>query len=309
MLQQTINFFYRIPRSQVKRINRFGGLPAYLAMLRERKEMIRAAFELPAIHSFKDGLPVYFLTGERYLYQTLFCIRSLSLASREKFRFILVDDGTFNQKLITIAKRLLPGAEIITAEMIAENLARVLPQQHFPVLNKKRGVYPHIRKLTDIHTIAGNRWKLVLDSDMLFWHNPSELIDWLKSADKQPLTLIDCVQSYGYSIALMEKLCGKQISKLLNVGAVGLESEAIDWEKLERWIQVLEDQEGTSYYLEQALTAMIIGGKDQIALGLPDYVVGPDDLEGHNRQAKLHHYVDLSKKRYFIDLWKKITTL
>jgi hypothetical protein len=88
------------------------------------------------------------------------------------------------------------------------------------------------------------------------------------------------------------------------VGAIGLKSEAINWNKLENWVKTLEEQEGTSYYLEQALSAMLIGKIDATVLKTGDYIVNPSADQIKNKTGILHHYVDLSKEGYFKHAWK-----
>jgi len=303
LLQQVINFLYRNPRSQLQKFRRFGGYFNYRNIMNGRREMEQRSLELPPVVSHTNGLPIYFLTGKNYLYQTLYCIQSLIKSSAAQFKFILVDDGSFNAALMERVAKQLPGAQVITVEQISENLQNMLPEARYPYLHKKRAVYPHIKKLTDVHTIPGDDWKLVLDSDMLFWHEPKEIITWLY-APQQPLHMIDCTEAYGYSQQLMDQLTGAPVKPLLNVGAIGLKSEAIDWNKLENWVKALEEQEGTSYYLEQALSAMMIADTDAAVLKAGDYIVNPGPDQIKNKTGILHHYVDLSKEGYLKQAWK-----
>lgn len=305
LFQRLVNVCYRFPKSELKKYRRFGGYGIYREMQAGKKQMAKAACRLPPVRSYNDGLPVYFLTGKDYLYQTLFCIRSLSLRGDVKFRFTLVDDGSFNEAIVKQIQSQLPQAEIIMAAEIAKNIDKHLPPEGFPNIHRKRKVYAHLKKLTDIHTLPGEPWKMVLDSDMLFWKEPAELISWLKNPTS-PLALKDCMQSYGYDLGLMQALSGGEIEPLLNVGAVGLNSLAVNWDKLEKWIGELEAAGGASYYLEQALTAMLIGETPLIMLPGTDYIVCPSDAEMMDKTGILHHYVDTSKKGYFIYLWKEL---
>lgn len=303
--QFLINFLYRHPKSTLELYNRFGGYSDYRKMIKSRQHMEKESAELSPVCSFPDGLPIYFLTGIKYLYQTLYCIQSLLKVTKTKFKFILIDDGSFNDTIIKQITNQLPGAEVVTSSMIDNNLNFILPQKKYPYLHHKRNVYPHIKKLTDIHTLPEKGWKLVLDSDMLFWDEPTEMLDWLKSP-KVPLHMVDCKESYGYSIRLMETLCDSKIKPLLNVGAIGLNSNNINWQLLENWVKELEEAEGKTYYLEQALTAMLIGNCASEALPKDKYIVNPYYEMVLNKKGTLHHYVDLSKKEYFNTAWKDI---
>jgi hypothetical protein len=299
--QYLVNFFYRHPKAIIKKYKRFGGYFNFREIARFSKKMELRSMDLPPVPSDAEGLSVYFLTGQKYFYQTLFCIQSLVKQSNEKFRFILVDDGSFDRKLTDRIEAQLPGAVIVTQSMIDHNLGNMLPEDRFPYLRHKREKYPHIRKLTDIHTLPGSPWKLVLDSDMLFWNEPKAIIKWLKHPDR-PLHMVDCAESYGYSTGLMEELCGARIRPLINVGAIGLRSGNINWEKIERCVKVLEEKEGKTYYLEQALSAIIIGDADSVILNAGEYIVNPS----RESMGILHHYVDLSKEIYFKNAWQLI---
>ncbi|MFC0514568.1 hypothetical protein ACFFGT_10160 [Mucilaginibacter angelicae] len=306
MIQQFIDILYRHPMSELKRRARFGGLLSYGQMMANRRSMEKASGRLPAVISRPAGLPVHFLTGKKYLYQTLFCISSLHRFSGDQFRFILVDDGTFDEHMIRQIEKQLPGAAIFLQADIEQRLDLLLPAANYPVLRHKRMVYPHIKKLTDIHTLPGADWKLVLDSDMLFFDDPVELTNWLREPSA-PLYMTDCTESYGYSTILMEKLAGARIPSLLNVGAIGLQGSSINWEKLEHWIRVLEEKEGSTYYLEQALSAMLTAGSTAAVLPAEKYIVNPGSQLVSAGSGVLHHYVDLSKKGYYNSAWRQFS--
>lgn len=264
--------------------------------------MENAAFALTPIKSYKEGLPIYFLTGQKYLYQTLFCIHSLIKTTSEKFSFYLVDDGSFSNENKEQINNFLPNCTVYMREDIERQIQYKLPQSKFPYLHHKRAHYPHIKKITDIHIFDENEWKLVLDSDMLFFKQPDQMINWLKRPSL-PAHMLDCGEAYGYSSAIMEELCGETVKPLINVGAIGLQSASINWSNLEKWCIELEKREGVTYYLEQALSAMLIGEQPSTVLDHTLYVVNPKQI---NPKDILHHYVDTSKELYFKEAWKKI---
>lgn len=303
MLQHLINILYRYPKARLITYRRFGGFFNYQSMLRNRKRMEQASINLAPVQSYPNGLPIYFLTGKNYLYQTLFCIQSLNKVTEIKLNFILVDDGSFDKLLITQINRQLPGSRIVGNDEITKNLELKLPADRYPVLNHKRKIYPHLKKLTDIHTVDSKPWKLVLDSDMLFWKEPSEMLKWLQQPE-EILYMLDSENSYGYTPGLMQDLVEAEVPEKINVGTIGLNSDTINWDKLELWINTLEQAEGATYYLEQALTAMLITGNSSKVLSSADYIVNPNNNEIANRLGTLHHYVDLSKEMYFKTAWR-----
>ncbi len=303
-IQKLVDKYYRDPKGKRNHINRFGGKLVYDGMLAQKEEMVKSISDFNPIKNPLGQLKIHFLTGKKYIDQTLFCIFSLEKQMPNTFKYRLIDDGTFDNDLANFVASKAPNVEIVLKEEIDKNIDKYFPVDKYPVLNRKRKEYSHIKKLTDVHTLENCQgYKLVLDSDMLFYHPPTEIKEWLEKPN-QPIHMIDCGEAYGYTSGLMETLCGSSIPKLVNVGVFGIESGAINWDILETWVSELEQEEGASYYLEQALSAMLIAGKPKIALDKEKYVVNPSENEIDLCQATLHHYVDLSKKGYYTKSWK-----
>ena len=253
------------------------------------------------------GPEIHFLTGARFWDQTAFCLYSLQHHAGQALPAVFHDDGSATETIMDRLGRLFPHARWRRHTEIVATLDRHLPVARFPVLRERWAAYPNIRKLTDVH--AGSRgWKLVLDSDMLFFRRPDFLLAWLAAPDR-PLHMVDVEESYGYSRALMQSLAGTPIPPLVNVGITGLASEALDWERLERWCRELIAAEGTSYYLEQALIAMLVAGQPCAVAPAADYIVLPDKAECRNPRAVLHHYVAGSKRWYYRETWRRAATL
>jgi hypothetical protein len=280
------------------------GLLSFIRIKRGKKAMIKAALKLKADVVANDVKKVYFLTGKKYWPLTAFCMYSLVKISTIAIKPVFIDDGSFDDELINQINTQFPGCIIKTANEIKQNIQEKLPVEKYPILNKKRAEYPHIRKLTDIHTI-GDGWKLVLDSDMLFFKTPDEVQEWLQKPE-QPFFLYDPITSYYYADDLMQKLAGNSVKQNLNVGLIGLKSEDIDWGKLENWIIHLENAQGDCYLLEQALSAMLVAGQSITIADPKEYIVLPDPQEIAKPTATLHHYVDQSRDEYYKKAWQQI---
>ena len=272
---------------------------------RGQAEMEAAAENLPTSHlAPAAGLPeLHFLTGSKFWYQTAFCLHSLQIRSQLVFRPVFHDDGTLGSEHAGRLQHLFPHAEIRLRAAQEERLASVLPASRFPFLQERRRNYPNILKFTDAH--AGARgWRLVLDSDMLCFRPPDFLLAWLAAPDR-PLHMVDVANAYGYPLPLMAELAGAAIPDRINVGLTGLQSDKIDWEKIESWCRRLIEAHGTSYYLEQALVAMLVAGQPCAVAPAADYLLAPAEQECRAPSAVLHHYVANSKRGYFRHAWRQ----
>lgn len=309
-LSQVKTRIYRKPKDEFQRMIRWGSR-AYFLCDSWAREMEEAALTLPAPPSptIAPMLPVWFLTGRRFWYQSAFCAWTLAKQSDRLIELNLIDDGTLEAWHVEVLRRLFPLGTTVTKESVRERIENHLPLSHFPILRQRWSDYVNIRKLTDIHAGSAGA-KLVLDSDMLFFSRPDALLQWWdnhQTGEFSPCLMTDCVESYGYSRTLMERLAGAPIPPLLNVGICGLKSEELDWEEIEFWCRSLLEAEGTSYYLEQALVAMLAARYALSVMPRKDYITFPTHDQVRRSEGILQHYVADSKPWYFGEAWKLAT--
>lgn len=303
--QFALRFFYT-PVGRLKQCIREGGPWAQRKTERGRQEMEATGERFGALPTF-DNAPVvtlHLMTGRRFWYQTVFCLHSFAEAARVNIAPEIYDDGSIDAGCRERLLRLGPRVKIHSASELRVRLDAHLPADRFPALRERWENYPNIRKLIDVH-LASSGWKLVIDSDLLFFREPTVLVDWLLHPT-QPLHAVDCTESYGYSRGLMQELAGAPIGPLINVGLCGLRSDELNWEKLEHWCAQLIGRERTNYYLEQALVAMLVSGRTCTIAPAKDYVTMPSRDEATRPTAVMHHYVDTSKRWYFQTAWRRV---
>jgi hypothetical protein len=269
-----------------------------------RQAMESAACTLPVLPAFSGTpLELHLLTGRRFWYQTAFCLWTLARHAQRPLAPVIYDDGTLTASHRDPIARLFPATRFIARDEIVARLDRHLPVAEFPVLRERWLNYPNLRKLTDPH-VGTRGWKLVLDSDLLFFRRPDFLVNWADRPDR-PLHAVDCETSYGYSRPLINELAGTPVAELVNVGLTGLDGGELDWEKLEAWCRTLISRERTNYYLEQALIAMLVAGRECAIAPAADYVTMPVKPEATECRAIMHHYVANSKRSYFQTNWRR----
>jgi hypothetical protein len=296
---------YHEPIGKIRTSWREGGPIEQYRTSSGQKAMRAAAATLPPLREPPAGPPaeIAFLSGERFWDQTLFCFVSLQLVCPFRIDPVVFDDGTLGPAVQEAMRRAVPWIRFVTADQIRERLDARMPEAEFPSLRAHRLVYPHLRKLTDIH-IAADKFTLVADSDMLFFREPAELLGWF--AQPRPIYMQDVETAYGYPLPYLDALAGAKVPEPVNVGLYGLDSASIDWKRVEHWCESQLREHGRRYLQEQALTAMLFARIDAQALPREDYIVKPDPAEGMNPIAALHHYVDVSKHSYFRHGWRRV---
>lgn len=298
--------FYRKPKDELKRLIRWGP-NAYFNIEKWQRKMEEAAWKLAPPDLVALGphapTPIWFLTGKQFWYQTAFCAWTFARHSRHSIQPIILDDGSLDKSSIAGLSRLFPDLKVHSADACEQLVENLLPREVFPNIHRWRTKQLLFRKLTDIHAGSGD-WRLFFDSDMLFFHPPDEIDKWIDDPDRC-LVQRDCWESYGYSRGLTESLCGKKLPEAVNIGIFALNGASIDWEKIETWLVILEQMEGSRYNITQCVAAMLMAGNPLQILNAEDYKVWPKVPKEIGDHRLLNHYVSDSKPWYFSNAWKQ----
>lgn len=302
-----VNRCYRQPLATVRRSLREGGPLQQHRTEQGRLAMVAAARALPPLAQPRAGrsMDLYFMTGKDYWYQTAFCLSSLHMVSDVAFQPIVIDDGSIDAQVKADLARVVPWIRFRQHDEILATLDKVLPASKYPTLRDWRLRQPLTRKIIDVHC-GQTGWKMLLDSDMLFFRRPDWLIDWGEKPGK-PAFMVDCVEAYGYSSALRARVGGSSaFPDRANIGFFGWKSEETDFDWLEYAVKTLVAEEGPAYNITQGLTSMMFAGRDCAIAPEHDYIVLPSPEEGRRPTATLHHYVSESKRSYFQHGWQHI---
>ncbi|MES2692494.1 MAG: glycosyl transferase [Verrucomicrobiota bacterium] len=271
------------------------------ACARELPALQASIRQLPPLSASPEALgsapEVNMLTGEKFLYLTVFSAYSLVRAAGRPFRICIVSDGTVSPASLDLLRQIFPGMIVYRAP--AEEEARVealFPLGRFPALRRARVESVFFRKLLDVHGGAQG-WRLYLDSDTFFHRRPDVLLDCIAAGDR-PCYMLDQWSNYGHPLEFLEKLSGRPMLRKANAGIVGLRSETIDWERMEHWLAQMRQAGGDFFYFEQGLTAMLLSAADSVLLPPEDYIIGPHRAEVLQPRGVFHHYAGESKNRF-----------
>lgn len=269
-------------------------------------QFFTAANNLPPapLRSGDDFHHFHFMTGHDHHHMTLFAGYSLMSACQVPAVCVIHTDGTIDERTESRLKHVLPSCVVVQTEETNDRLDDFLPVSKYPVLRKHRNEFPLMRKLTDTHSWRPG-WNVFLDSDMLFFRHPQWLLDWQKNPSA-PCCMYDIMDSYGYSDAVIAGMLPYPMPSRVNTGICGLNSYQIDWDKLEYWTKHLLETAGRSHFLEQAITAMALGGGEFVYTPPKDYLCHPDVDETKHPTAVMHHYVARSRTSFYRYGWRHI---
>ncbi len=301
-LGKIVYHLFHKPLNKLKKIIKTGVFN-YLKTEKSRKEMYQKSWAINKVKLTNNKAHgFHILTGKDYLDETIWLLKSLTSFCYD-FPITIYDDGTLNSTSISKLTKIYEGIKLIPRAEIEFRLEKNLPLKDFPTLRTHRLAYPHLKKLTDIHSVNPG-WKLVLDSDQLFFNKPNELIEWL-TTPRSILSLKEKTTTYGYDSKILSAITGKDLIENINVGVIGINSEMINWIKLEEITKYLLNNHGSRYCLEQGLSAIV--ASLNIHEFLPDslYQVNPDQVPELGERIIMQHYISESKKLYYQEAWRK----
>lgn len=292
---------YHAPRGALKK----GPAKMFRGWLGKRR-LYRAlgGMQLPEVRvdASQPALGIHALIGARYLPEACLLTHSLTRAARRTVVPTFYDDGTLTPDDCALLRSKLPRARFHLRPEIEDAIEAQLPEQRYPCLRRLRPAYPHIRKLTDVHRF-GAGWKFVSDADILFFAPPTALLDHLQAP--RACHMVDFAPAYGVPVAALAELAGRPVHPQINVGLCHLPSAALDWDFIEDCAARLLARHGFTYYLEQALTAIILARLDAVPLPPDDYVVYPRAEVARQSAVPAMHYVDDSRAYYYDFAWRQ----
>lgn len=250
---------------------------------------------------------VWFLSGKKHWYQTAFCAWTLQRHARFRIAPVIVDDGSFDGEARNNLSKTFPNFELWEKGECDLVFSQMFPAKNYPNLHNWRDRQILFRKLTDVYG-RSKEWRLLLDSDILFFSRPKELED-LISETPGIFSQKDCWESYGYPRSFMESLAGAKLPEAINIGILNFSGKFIDWEKVEHWVGELEQHHGKAYNITQGTFAMILAGKEFNKMDGEKYKVYPHNPKSNEPLPVCGHYVADSKPWYFGQGWKKALEL
>ena len=302
ILGKLIYKLYFQRRNEQLTVKKFGGKQNYLSMLAAEQEMKIYALNnliIKSNFSLNGKFRINFLTGDRFIHQTLFCTYSffkfLTPEESSNFSVHYYSDGTLSATSMAILKRRFPAIRVIGFDETRLAVQNHLPDSLFPRLNEKINTQPLFKKLIYPH-LNNSGLSTFFDSDMLFIRRPVEFLNWLYKADpnmNQAFCIQDVNRSYGYSEAEILKIWPVKVRNDINSGMYSVCSERMNFPFIENIVKAFEENFGSQYYLEQLITAIILEKSNDLYVAPRSaYIVLPTLDQIKNQIGTLHHYVN-----------------
>jgi hypothetical protein len=283
------------------------GLIGWISLVQGEKRMKKAALNLAPITLTDDHqLECSYLTGEKYWYQTIFCAYSLARVMQSRVRINIYSDGSLSPQKVNLFNSVLKGVAIISPDAMLNELDGKLPIEKYPSLRHLRESSPFFRKLVDMR--LNNRYLVQLDSDMLFFNYPAELIEAYNNGNCYFME--DKIEASYYVLPekQIEEQFGLQMKRKINSGILAYNSASIDWDFVESVCKYLLEKVPVIHppLLEQTINAIIVSRLNAEPLNQRYNILYNNKHNVISANDVVRHYIFKARELYLTKEWKQV---
>jgi hypothetical protein len=222
----------------------FGVLPYY--PLKKKGEASRLkwmdrASELPSLRwSGQSGPEIHMMCGTNHVNMGIWASWSL-LRFLPGASLILHSDGSLRDEHLESWRRVIPNLTLITKEE-SDLRARQVLKDKFPLLSEWRARQFYSVKFIDFHLHGTSDRIVVLDSDVLCFDKPKELIEGLNALESPLLWHIDDKSYYLAPTKVLKACTNVEVIERVNTGFLLTKRWQIaDLQYFENILQKLQD--------------------------------------------------------------------
>jgi hypothetical protein len=256
-----------------------------------------AEWTCPSWNQVPLTTPVHVLTSENDWELGAWMLASLFHFSQQTWPVVIHDDGTLSESARVALRKLMPSARVVGREEADAAMEKVLAP--FPFCRDYRKKHPLALKIFDIANICDADRFLILDSDVLFFKNPHEIVDWAKGSDETCWFNEDVAEGALITAQQAKDTLGITLWERVNSGLCLLTKKAVDLELCERALAQTDILRGHIWRVEQTLLALCASrhGKGGLLPGTYEVSLG----RHASRDCIARHYVGAVRDRFFAE--------
>jgi hypothetical protein len=247
----------------------------------------------------EDDVPVelHIVTGREYWLLGLWMLSSFFLMTRRSWPVTFHDDGSCDTAVQEGIKKVAPFARFIPRSEADKEVSSRL--QNYPKTLSLRQFLPLTLKLLDTGLLCDSPKRLVLDCDMLFFQEPSEILQWETGQKPSSLFLADVADASAIHPSQFEEFLGITPLHNLNSGLCALSQGFLDLPMIEAALARTSLLSAKRWWtIEQTLFAVLAGTRD--AKLLPrSYVVSIEKKAPET--TIMRHYIGKVRDRFYAE--------
>jgi len=234
-----------------------------------------------------EDLTVHMLVSSRTWHAGLLAAISLEQQTGRRWKFFIHEDGSVTEADRIRIKKVLSNARLISREESDAKMREVLGR--YPACLEQRGQHNLFLKFSDFAAFApGNRF-IVLDSDVIFYRYPSEILDWVASGTDKCFYNEDTKEKYCIPRACIQDSLGIDMWPRFNSGLVLLPRASVDFALAEKLVTAFRTTAHHPQFFEQTLYGLMASAWDRGGALPPSYEISWGYFR--RRGAVCRHYV------------------
>jgi len=249
-----------------------------------------------------NAVPVHVLTGQEDWLLAAWMLASWFHFTQQGWHVVVHDDGSLSDEAMRILSRMFPGARIIRRAEADSALERALLP--YPYCLDYRRTEAVALKVFDAHFFAEGDRFIMIDSNVLFFQRPDELIDWTAAESHNCWFNEDVREMSLISEEEASSELGVTPWSRVNTGLCLLSKEAFDFDFCDRILARTSVGRGETRRIEQTLLALCAARRNKGGLLPRKYEVS---LRKHaSPDAVSRHYLAAVRNRFYGEGLKRL---
>lgn len=202
----------------------------------------------------------------------VWALKTLYLTSAGRWPLVVHLQGSPTASMIRRLRSHFPDAQLVGQREADEKVTRTL-SSGYPRLLAARRDSPFMLKLVDSTIFAGAKTVLMLDSDVLFFRAPHQLVAFVEAgAQDEYLFQRDPVSTYNITKEEAASAFGIQLPECVNTGIAAFPPSLVDFTLCERLLGHSDVRRLTGW-IEQTLFALCAGARGRVKYLSSDYLI------------------------------------
>lgn len=271
-------------------------LPAFV-----RKTAIAAGrdFFAPRAVARREILPahpwpvsLHMVVGHGMLPIGLLALRSFEFYTRYRWAPRIHDDGTLTAEDASLLGKFFPDAVIIPRAQADREVPEGLAA--YPACREHRMKHHWFLKVFDTRHYAPHDRYILLDSDIVFFRRPDEILGWLESGSRAMWVMEDDKEKYSHPRGDIENALRIRMLERANSGLDLVPKECADLALAERFLSSCAATAGQYAFLEQTIFGIwCSAAKEGMLLPCDRYEISWNSFR--RRGAVCRHYIGQAK--------------
>jgi len=207
------------------------------------------------------------------------------------------DGGGLTPAVVAALRRVFPDARVIDAVTADRLVADRLGADRYPATLAARRNHPNFKQAIDYALLADSPRVLGMDSDVLFFEPPAELVRLARTTDRF-VYLRDLEDSYSVASADAEEWFGCALSPRVNIGLGVIPTALFDPEFVDRLLASGKLMESRGEFANQTVLALHAGRSGLIHLP-DDYAMATGPLPAGATWPIVRHYAGPTRQLFF----------